>query len=113
MRFRVTSYVMANNIWSNRLFASLFIFTIIYRCCPPNAEQELQNQVDFLRSAHPSGLLTLDPSQQESIDTKLPFAEEDCKSPEQVFILIQLDYATDRLNAFFTNYLLPTAFILF
>uniref|UniRef100_A0A182XFC4 Uncharacterized protein n=1 Tax=Anopheles quadriannulatus TaxID=34691 RepID=A0A182XFC4_ANOQN len=47
---------------------------------------ELQNQVDFLRSAHPSGLLTLDPSQQESIDTKLPFAEEDCKSPEQMMI---------------------------
>uniref|UniRef100_A0A182Y8U6 Ste24 endopeptidase n=1 Tax=Anopheles stephensi TaxID=30069 RepID=A0A182Y8U6_ANOST len=44
----------------------------------------MQNQVDFLRSAHPSGLLTLDPSQQESLDTKLPFAEVDCKSPEQL-----------------------------
>ncbi|XP_050071634.1 uncharacterized protein LOC126559510 [Anopheles maculipalpis] len=50
------------------------------------ADQELQNQVDFLRSAHPSGLLTLDPSQQDSLDTKLPFAEVDCKSPEQMMI---------------------------
>uniref|UniRef100_A0A182JTZ4 Ste24 endopeptidase n=1 Tax=Anopheles christyi TaxID=43041 RepID=A0A182JTZ4_9DIPT len=51
---------------------------------------ELQNQVDFLRSAHPSGLLTLDPSQQESIDTKLRFADEGCKSPEQLIIRFHL-----------------------
>uniref|UniRef100_A0AAG5D096 Uncharacterized protein n=1 Tax=Anopheles atroparvus TaxID=41427 RepID=A0AAG5D096_ANOAO len=49
---------------------------------------ELQNQVEFLRSTHPSGLVTLDPtSQAGSIDTKLPFAVDvDCKSPEQMVI---------------------------
>lgn len=46
--------------------------------------QELQNQVDFLRSTHPSGLVTLEPTVQG--DTKLPFADIDCKSPEQMVI---------------------------
>ncbi|KFB37511.1 hypothetical protein ZHAS_00004746 [Anopheles sinensis] len=46
--------------------------------------QELQNQVDFLRSTHPSGLVTLEPTVQG--DTKLPFADIDCKSPEQARI---------------------------
>ncbi|ETN60798.1 hypothetical protein AND_007569 [Anopheles darlingi] len=49
-------------------------------------QTELQHQVDFLRSAHPSGMLTLDPAQQDCIETKLHFPVEDCKSPEQMMI---------------------------